>query len=152
MISDAYLKMKLKSPSIFKDTFVGKSALIIATGMSTRNMVKYKDVLKDKFDVIIGLNFSTVDFEDQLTHHLLLEKKPVQSYEDMKKNPKKYRKDLPRILNFKGLHRFPQDLNIIKATRTNFDGKPDIRKYSNNNCEGFLNGPLNRQGFSVGSV
>lgn len=152
MIPEAYLKMKYPTPEIFKNKFVGKSALVIATGLSTKKLVQYKHKLLDRFDVIIGLNRSTDDFEEQMTHHLLIEKKPIVIYTDMKKNPSKYRKDLPRILNFKGLHRFPQDLNIVKAARTSFDGNPNIREYNTNNCEGFLNGPLNRQGLSIGSV
>lgn len=152
MLSEKYLQIQLPDPSMFKNTFVGKSAIIIGTGMSTKKLIKYKDSLVDKFDAIIGLNFSTNDFENQLTHHLLLEKKPVMSYTDMIKNNDKYRKELPRILNWKGLHRFPKNLNIVKATRTNFGGEPNIREYKYKGYEGFLNGPLNEQGLSTGSV
>lgn len=150
MIPEAYAKMEYPSPNIFKNKFVGKNAIIIGTGMSTKKLVQYKDRLRDIFDVVIGLNFSILDFDEQMTHHLLIEKKPVAIYTELKNT--KYRRDLPRILNFKGLHRFPKDLNIIKATRTNFGGKPDIRKYNNNGFEGLLNGPINKDGFSVGTV
>jgi len=150
MISKAYLKMELSSPIIFKNKFVGKRVLIIGTGMSTKKLVKYKHKLN--FDAVIGLNFSTVDFEDQITHHLILEKNPINSYADMIKNPNKYSKVTPRILNFKGLHRFPEYLNIVKTTRTNFDGKPNIREYRANGCEGLLAGPRNKQGLMVGTV
>jgi len=152
MISKEYMKMKYSSPSIFENKFIGKTAIIIGTGMSTKRLVQYKQKIQDRFDVVIGLNLSTIDFEKQITHHLLIEKNPIAVYTDMKKNPDKHRKDLPRILNFKGLHRFPKDLNIIKATRTDFGGKPNIKKYNNNGFEGFLNGPPNKRGFSVGTV
>lgn len=145
-----YLKINLPTPEIFKNKNVDGSALVIGTGLSTEKLLKYKDIIRKKFDAVVGLNFATNDFEDQLDYHLVLEKNPVQTYTQMKSG--KYRKDLPRILNFKSLNKFPKDINVIKATRCNFDGKPDIREYSVKNNEGFINGPVNAEGFSVGSV
>jgi hypothetical protein len=150
MILKAYLKIPLPTPQIYKNKYVGGSALVIGTGLSTTSLIKYKDRIKSKFDVIIGLNFSTKDFEDEMTHHLVLEKNPVQTYTQMKEN--KFRRDLPRILNFKSLHRFPKNANIIKATRSFFSGKPNIREYHWRDEEGFMNGPPDKQGLSLGSV
>lgn len=136
--------------SDFENKHKGASVLIIGTGHSTKTLVSYKDKLRDKFDVIVGLNFSTKDFEDQLHYQVIMEKNPVVIYEDMKKRP--YRKDLIRILNKKGLDKFPKDIIAIPATRSHFDGEPNIRKYKHNGFEGLLVGPAGNKGLSVGSV
>lgn len=146
-----YYRLQLPEPTIFENQYVGKTALIMGTGMSTQNMIKYKNKINKKFDVVIGLNFCIKDFEENLTHHLVLEKNPHSLYVEMEKS-KNYRKDLPRILNWKTLYHFPKDLFIIKAARNYFDGVIDIRKYKYNNKEGFIIGPANKQGVSVGTV
>lgn len=140
----------MNSPEMFEGKHKGSSVLIIGTGHSTKNLMPYKDKLRNKFDVIIGLNFSTRDFEDELDYHMVLEKNPVKIYEAMKKTS--YRKDLPRVINKKGSERWPKDINAIHATRSNFDGKPNILKYKYNGTEGFLMGPPGHKGLSVGSV
>lgn len=149
-MSNTYETLRYATPDMFKDKYIGSKVLIIGTGHSTKNLVQYKDQLKEKFDIIVGLNFSTKDFEEQLDFHMILEKNPVKSYESMKSEP--YRLDLPRILNWKSLTKFPKDILAIKATRNNFDGKPDIRKYKHNGIEGFLIGPPGNKNLSVGSV
>jgi len=138
------------TPSDFENKHPGSSVLIIGTGHSTKTLVPYKDQLRGKFDVIVGLNFSTKDFEEQLDYHMILEKNPIKSYESMKKEP--YRKDLPRILNNKSLNKFPKDINAVPATRSYFDGLPNIRKYKHKEHEGFLIGPRGHKGLSVGTV
>lgn len=145
-----YESLPHPKPDIYKDAHVGASALIIGTGHSTKNLLKYKDKIREKFDVVIGLNFSTRDFEEQMDYHVVLEKNPVKIYNSIKSG--KYRKDLPRILNWKGIEGFPNDMLKVKATRSNFDGKFDIREYSNNGKEGMLMGPQGNKGLSVGSV
>lgn len=145
-----YKSLQYATPSMFKNKYVGQSVLIIGTGHSTKNLIKYKDKLRDKFDVIIGLNFSTLDFEKQLHFHMILEKNPIRSYEAMK--TEKYRLDLPRILNWKSLKKFPDDILAIKATRSNFGGKFDIREYHNGEQEGLLMGPQGNKNLSIGSV
>lgn len=115
------------TPASLKDKHAGQSALIIGTGPSCKQLLDHRDQLRSKFDVIIGLNFSIIDFEQQLDYHLVLENKPTKVEFWMRQNP--HRKDLTRILNNKAIRFFPSDLNIIKADRWDFDGKPDIRNY-----------------------
>lgn len=138
------------TPSDFENKHKGSSVLIIGTGHSTKTLVPYKNQIRNKFDVIVGLNFSTKDFEDQLDYHMILEKNPVTSYVAMQNGP--YRKDLIRILNKKSLDKFPKDIMAVPATRSHFNGKPNIRKYNHNEEEGFLIGPKGNKGLSVGSV
>lgn len=140
----------MNSPEMFEGKHKGSSVLIIGTGHSTKNLVSYKDKLREKFDVIVGLNFSTKDFEEQLDYHMILEKNPIKSYMAMKNEP--YRKDLPRILNRKSLDKFPDDIMAVPSTRSNFDGNPNITKYKHGGHEGFLMGPQGHKGLSVGSV
>ena len=148
-----YSEVNYKTPNAFKNVHPNQSALIIGTGPSTEELVKYKDKLKDKFDIIIGLNFATNDFEDILDYHVILEKNPARAYTEMKQFPDKFSKAIPRILNWKTLHRFPKDLNIYKATRANFKLKPDITKYKHNGEEGLLIGPAGgKRGLSSGTV
>ena len=150
MTPTTYGDSQYPSPKTLTNKHDGESALIIGTGHSTKNLVQYKDKLRDKFDVIVGLNFSTRDFEDELDYHMILEKNPVKSYEAMSDG--NYRRDLPRILNWKSLDKFPDDIKAYKSTRTDFGGKPHIRKYNNNDHKGFLMGPKGNKGLSVGSV
>jgi hypothetical protein len=150
MPNETYISLPYDTPSVFKDKYVGKRVLIIGTGHSTKQLVKHRDKIRKKFDVVIGLNFATKDFEEQLDFHMILEKNPTQSYESMKTQP--YRRDLPRILNWKSLRLFPEDICIIKATRHSFGGKPDIKKYEHAGEEGLLIGPLGNKNLSVGSV
>lgn len=138
------------TPADFEGKHKRSSILVIGTGHSTKHLVPYKDKLRDKFDAIIGLNFSTRDFEHQLDYHMVLEKNPVKIHSAMKKTS--YRKDLPRIINKKGAEKWPKDIMAIPATRSNFDGKPNITKYQYNGTEGFLVGPPGHKGLSVGSV
>lgn len=146
----SYDSLEYLTPEVFKNKYKDKSALIIGTGHSTKNLVQYKSILRDKFDVIIGLNFSTRDFESQLHFHMVLEKNPALVYNSMKQDT--YRLDLPRILNWKSINKFPKDINAIKATRSNFEGDCNIREYSANSSEGFLIGPLGNKKLSIGSV
>jgi len=138
------------TPNDFENKHSKSSVLIIGTGHSTKTLVPYKHSLRDKFDIIIGLNFATKDFEKQMHYHVILEKNPVVIYEDMKK--RSYRKDLVRILNKKSIHRFPQDIIAVPAGRNHFNGNPNIRKYKHKGEEGLLIGPKGNKGLSVGSV
>jgi len=152
MIPEGYCKINRPTPDDLKNKHLYSNILIIGTGPSTAKLIKYKDQLRCKFGVIMGLNFSTKDFEDILDYHVILEKDPVGAYTEMNQNKDKFRKDLPRILNWKTLHKFPQDFDIYKATRSNFGFKPDIEKYKHNGYEGLLVGPLDSKGLSAGSV
>jgi len=152
MTPEGYFKLNHKTPAVFEKIHAGKSVLIIGTGPSTSGVIKYKEKLKTRFDVLIGLNFATNDFEDVLDYHVVLEKNPAKTYTEMRKLKEKFRKDLPRILNWKTLDKFPKDLNIFKATRSRFGLKPDITKYKYNGSEGLLIGPPDPMGLSAGTV
>lgn len=150
---EEYLALAYKTPEYLFNTNKDKSVLIIGTGSSTAELIKYKDQIKSKFDVIIGLNFATKNFEDVLDYHVILESNPVAIYSEMNKSGAKYRRDLPRILNWKCIHRFPKDLTTIyKAIRSNFDFNVDITKYKHNGSEGLLYGPIDTTGLSAGTV
>jgi len=139
------------TPASLKDKHIGCSCLIIGTGMSTINLLKHKEKIKEKFDVVIGLNSSMRDFENEMDYHLVTEKNPFTVYEYMEENG--YRKDLVRVLNYKTIHLFPDDINGIQTTRCKFSGNPNIREYSYMGEEGLLIGPLNEEKrLSLGTV
>lgn len=147
-----YKDMKYKTPEALKGKYAGKSFLIIGSGSSTRDIIKYKDKLKEKFDVIIGINLATLEFEQQMDYHFIIEKNPAKMYKPMKDGLHIYRKDLPRILNWKAIRYFPKDIEIYKATRNRFDNGPKIRDYKVGDTEGLLMGPPDSKGLSAGSA
>ena len=149
-VAKGYVDSKYPTVDNLKDTQKNKSVLIIGTGASTAKLLPYKELIKNKFDKVIGLNFSIKDFEKYLDWHFIIEKKPIRIVEDMIQRG--YRKDLPRVLNWKAINLFPQDFKIYKATRSNFKYKPDIFNYKNKDGEGFLMGPTDSMGLSAGSV
>jgi len=145
-----YLNSNFSTPQILKNKYVGSDALIIGTGNSTSKLIQYKDKLKKKFGVIIGLNFSTKNFEDIMDYRLIVEKKADSFVADL--NGRSYRKDLIHIINWKGINNYPPDIPKIKTTRSNFDFKPNIREYRWHDNEGLLIGPTDSIGLSAGSV
>lgn len=147
----SYTDINLPTPEELEEKHKDCSALLMGTGYSAKTFIPHKKSIRDLFGIVIGLNFITNDFEDILDYHMILEKDPVASYTEMHKT-KKYRRDLPRILNWKTLHKFPNDLNIYKATRANFNFRPNIKKYRHNGQEGLLIGPQKGKNLSVGSV
>lgn len=146
-----YAELPYPTPEVLTGAHKGSSVLIIGTGPSTKELVSFKGRLKSRFGLVMGLNFATNDFEDEMDYHVVLEKNPVKTYQAMIDSGE-YRRDLPRILNWKSLDRFPGDLNIYKSTRSNFSFSPDISKYRHNGTEGLLLGPPDSKGLSVGSV
>jgi len=130
-----YMSYNLPTPASLRARYDGYSALIIGTGQSTENLLKYKSEIKKHFDIVIGLNYATKDFEDVMDFHMVMEIRPIDMATEMALN---YRKDLPRILNYKSIKFFPKDMNIIKARREPFFGTPNITKYKFNGVEGLL--------------
>lgn len=132
-------------PDIFKNKYVGKTALIIASGHSTTNLLKYKDVLRKHFDVILCLNRAKYDFNEVMDFHIIMDRLQQWQIDEETYFDGKYRKDVPTILNYLSSFRYPQDLNIFKARR----GKTtNIREC----VDGLLMiGPENRQGLSIGT-
>lgn len=127
-----------QTAAVFKNVHAGKTILILGTGTSTSLAIPHKYNLKKHFDIIIGINFATKEFEDQMDYHIVMEHTPVPIYTDMFK--RKHRKDLPRILNCTCLKSFPQYLNIIKSTRYGFNDNPHPRKYTKDDGEGLFSG------------
>lgn len=146
-----YNDLEYQTPSALAGAHPGAKFLIIGAGTSTTKLIPFKDKIRDKFDAVIGLNLTTLGFEDQLDYHLIIEKNPKNMYEPMHNGAHVYRRDLPRILNWKGIHRFPKDFPIYKATRHNFGGKAEIRKYAYSGNEGLLIGPPDTLGLSAGT-
>jgi hypothetical protein len=124
------------TPEIFKDGYMGKSALIIGSGPSVQNIKKFESRLRNYFDVVIGVNFAILDFENVLDYHLVLEDKPTRVA--FLTRITRCRTDLPRILSYKAIRYFPLHLKIIRAKKCgeNFN----IFEYKTKRSEGFFNG------------
>ncbi len=147
----SYDTLNYQTPQDLANIHDGKRFLIIGSGTSTKQLVPFKDQIKDKFDVVIGINLTTLEFEKQMDYHLIVEKNPKKMYEPMNNGTHNYRRDLPRILNWKAIGYFPEDIKIYKTTRNRFDGKADIRKYVHGGREGLLIGPPDSKGLSAGT-
>jgi hypothetical protein len=138
MSYDYYLEKKYPTPEIFSGLYRNSSALIIGTGPSTSKLLKHKHKVKDIFDVVIGVNFSILDFDDYLDFYLCAENKPQLLINEFKKN--KYKKDIPRLVSYISIDRWPKNFNLFKIHRDTFARKPDIRKYKTENGEGLFKG------------
>lgn len=150
-----YKDVKLQTPSVFRNKFIGKNALVISSGHSTSAILDNKDAIRNSFDVIIMVNYAFQYFDDIADFHIVVEKTSKSTknniiYQIL--NDGDYRTDIPRIINWKGINLYDKRYNLIKTTRNNFDGNPNIRKYVCNGVEGLLTGPRSVQGFALGSV
>ena len=152
LLNPKYVSTPYKTPNDYKNKYSGATGLIIGTGVSTSNILPYKDELKKHFDVIVGVNFATKDFESQMDFHVVAEKDPVNIYVEMNKPDINNRLDLPRVFNWKTIPKYPKNLNFIKMMRNPFSGKPNIREYRYNGTEGLLAGPTTVDGLSAGTV
>jgi hypothetical protein len=151
----AYKDVKLQTPSVFRNKFLGKSALVISSGHSTSNILESKRKIRENFDVIIVVNYAFQYFDEIVDFHIVVEKTSKSTknniiHELLSKGD--YRTDVPRIINWKGINLYDKRYNIFKTTRNNFDGSPNLRKYVCRGREGLLSGPKGTQGFSLGSV
>ncbi len=144
-----YKEINYLTPESFKGKYSGKRFLIIGSGSSTGKLIQHKDKIQNKFDVVIGINLTTLEFEGQMNYHMIVEKNPQKMYGPMNDGTHKYRKDLIRILNWKAIQYFPKDISIYKTTRHRFDGNADIRQYKYNCNEGLLIGPPDPKDLSV---
>lgn len=147
-----YETLEYHTPENFKGLYTNKSALIVSTGPSTKKLIKYKDIINKKFDVIIGTNYSILDFEQQLNFHVVMENWPKLLGNQLKKA--NYRRDLPRVINYIALRFLPKDINVVKATRCNFNHKPNLFEYKTDDGEGLFEGytPVRNRGAYFGSV
>lgn len=150
----SYESINLPKPDVFENTRVGQNALIISNGHSTREILNKKALVREKFNTIIAVNRGFEHFDDIIDFHIVAEKTSKTSdntvYEHLSAGD--YRVDVPRLINWKGVDLYPNKYNKYKITRSNFDFKPNILKYSHNNMEGLLVGPIGKQNFSLGSV
>lgn len=146
----SYQEKPFKTPHDLRGKYYGAKALIIATGGSTKSLIPYKDRIRSKFDLVLGLNMATNNFEEELDYRLIVEKKAGNFVSDL--NSRNYRKDLPYIINWKGIDDYPRCIPRYKTGRCNFNFKPDLRQYKIGTQEGLLIGPTDVQGLSVGSV
>jgi len=150
----SYEDVKLPKPDVFEATRAGQNALIISNGHSTRNILDKKDKIRRKFDTIIAVNRGFEHFDDIIDFHIVAEKTSKTSDNTVYRHltAGNYREDVPRLINWKGIDLYPDRYNKYKINRSNFDFKPNIRKYSCNGSEGLLVGPVGKQNFSLGSV
>jgi hypothetical protein len=146
-----YNNLKYQTPNHLIGAHSNKNFLIIGSGTSTKQLIPFKHKIKNRFDIVIGINLTTLEFEGQMDYHLIVEKNPQKMYGPMNDGTHNYRRDLPRILNWKAITYFPKDIKVYKTTRNRFDGKPNIRKYVHNNQEGLLIGPPDSKGLSSGT-
>lgn len=150
MVLRQYLDKKYATPQKYQGRFPGSKVIIIGTGNSTAGLIKHKNAIRDVFDVVIGLNYATKDFEDIMDFRLIVEKKADGFLADL--HNRKYKKSLVHIINWKSIDQYPKDLPLIKTTRSNFGFNPNIRKYKFNQEEGLLVGPLDSKGLSAGTA
>lgn len=150
-LSPKYVEMNYPTPDKFANKYPKSKILVIGTGVSTKKILPYKHLLREKFDAIIGVNFSIKDFEEEMDFHVVAEKSPPTLFISPDKGGE-YRKDLPRVFNWKTIKKYPKDMNFVKITRNNFDGKPNIQSYKANDTEGLMTGPLNEDSLAMGTV
>jgi hypothetical protein len=117
------------TPGMFCDTALGKSAILIGTGPSAQDILKYKSIIKNKFDVAIGVNFSIADFEDVLDFHLIMESKPTKIAKWMNDNHD-FSLNLKRVFNQRSIRLFDPRFSFVKAKRGYYGNNFNVRKYS----------------------
>jgi hypothetical protein len=150
----SYEDIKYPKPTVFEGIYPGSSVLVIGSGPSTQNIVEYKTQLKDTFDVIVVLNYSFKFFDDVSDFHLVTEKTSKSSLNQVPVwlRDGNFNKQTPRVVNWKGIDQYPQDMNLHKLTRSKFDENSfNPRRYRNGDTEGLLVGPVSYQNFSLGS-
>ena len=149
-----YKDKKYPKPDVFEGKHPGSRVLIIGSGPSTEEIIKYKDKFKSVFDVVIVLNYSFKFFDDVSDYHLVTEKTSKSSLNQVPvwMHQGNYNKNTPRILNWKGIDAYPQELNLHKMVRCEFYlDQFNARKYKNGKQEGLLVGTQSYQNFSLGS-
>ena len=152
IMNPEYLNMKLPSPEVFINKYPNSRVLLIGTGPSTQKLLKYRDQLKKKFDIIIGVNFAVKHFESELDFHVLAEKNATNCV--FPEDSKTFSKTLTRVFNWKVISKYPKEMNFVKFTRNYFEGTPNIRSYklSGISTEGLFIGPVGSDGLSLGTV
>jgi hypothetical protein len=149
-----YFNCKLKTPEKFAGSYPDSRALIISSGESTSRILKYRSSLKGKFDVVICVNYSFREFDAVSDFHTVVERQkstdPITVPGAI--NEKKYRSDIPRLINWQGAELYNPKHNLYKTTRSNFNFAPDIRKYRHNNSEGLLYWKQKSRGWSSGTA
>ena len=150
----AYLKLPYNTAAKYEGKHPGSRALVISNGHSTSHIVDKKAVLKNYFDCIIVVNRGFEFFDDVADYHVVCEKISPTSMNRlyMTLNAGNYRTDMPRFFNWKGIQHYDSRYNVHKLVRNYFDGKPNIRRYSNGTTEGLLIGYPSSNNMALGSV
>ncbi|KKL26260.1 hypothetical protein LCGC14_2397070, partial [marine sediment metagenome] len=121
---------------------------------STLKALKYKSKLRNKFDIVICVNYSFRDFDDIIDYHVVVERTleidPISVARSL--SEKEFRTDVPRIVSWNGIHMYDKKYNMYKTTRSNFNFSPDIRKYKHNGSEGLLYWKPRISRWSTGTV
>ncbi len=143
-----------KTPEVFANSAKNKKVLIISSGDSTLKALKYKSKLRNKFDIVICVNYSFRDFDDIIDYHVVVERTleidPISVARSL--SEKEFRTDVPRIVSWNGIHMYDKKYNMYKTTRSNFNFSPDIRKYKHNGSEGLLYWKPRISRWSTGTV
>lgn len=152
----SYEDLKYPTPAAVEGKFPGSKVLIVGSGPSTNQLIPYKNLIRKYFDSVIVCNYAFKEFDQQADVHLVTEKTSKTSTNEVYKwlNCGKYRTDVVRILNWKGIEYYDTKYNIHKVNRASFcnTGGVDIRRYNNGSEEGLLQGIPGTQGFSLGTV
>lgn len=145
-----YYDMKLKSPNNFLENHKNSSCLIISTGNSTKQLLNINtSKIKSKFDIIIGINFAVMDFDNILDYHIVSERDPVGIAKYMNDNDCSRR--VKRVFNFEAIHIFNENLNFVKFIRLDYNKRFNITKYKNGDIEGLVSGPF-KNNIAIGTV
>lgn len=126
-------------------------SLIIGGGDSSKQLIGFKDKLLGTFDIVIGVGGSFMEFDNQMTHHLVTEKYFTE--QDIL-NKGNYSESLPRLVNFKSLQRYNKKYNLCSVTRAPHTGDFDQSAYikTATNEMGLVTGIISSSGISLGTV
>lgn len=148
----SYEGVQLNTPEVFIGKHPDSKVLVISNGSSTNKIMPHIDRLKDYFDVIISVNHGFKYFDDVIDYHMVTEKPSPTNLVAQMLDEGEYRKDVPRIINWKGIEKYSDRYNMHKIIRHPIEEGFDIRKYKQNGYEGMLTGKPNKRNMAVGSV
>lgn len=152
ILNPKYIDLKYETPQFLKDRHPKSDVLILGTGVSTQKTLIYKERLNEKFDAVIGVNFSIKDFEQEMDYHVISEKGIIKPFINKEDGKYVYRKDLTRVFNWKIIDKYPNDMSFIKSNRNSFDGDFNVREYRHNETEGLITGPITQDKIAAGTV
>jgi len=149
----AYKEAKYNIPDVFEGKHPNSKVLIISSGPSTKEILPYKKEIKKYFDVVIAVNHGFKYFDELTDYHIVTEKPSPTNHVAEMLNEAEYRRDIPRIINWKGLPHYNHKYNLHKIVRQEIRDGFSVRKYTQvDGSEGMLTGKPNKRNMAVGSV